>query len=110
MKFLELGVDRKVVGNVENNPNMQFQPKIFTSSRENAKNLFWGDAYLSPLRAEISKLRNFQGKRMHLGGRVPETLCLDIRPKPWISFDSEITGFENRMILLKIDLKWPQNG
>ena len=37
MKFLELGVDRKVVGNVENYLNMQFQPKIFTRSRENAE-------------------------------------------------------------------------
>ena len=70
----------------------------------------WGDAYLSLSRAEISKLRNFQGNRLHLGGRVPEILRLDIGPKPWISLNSEITGFENRMILLKIDLKWPQNG
>ena len=37
MKFLELGVNRKVVGNVENYLNMQFQPKIFTRSRENAE-------------------------------------------------------------------------
>ena len=70
----------------------------------------WGDAYLSLSRAEISKLINFQGKRLNLGETVPEILCLDIGPKPWISFDSEITGFENRMILLKIDLKRPQNG
>ena len=27
MKFLELGVNRKVVGNVENYLNMKFQPK-----------------------------------------------------------------------------------
>ena len=67
----------------------------------------WGDAYLSLSRAEISKLINFQGKRLHLGGRVPEILRLDIGPELWISFDSEITGFENRMILLKIDQKWP---
>ena len=37
MKFLELGVNRKVVGNVENYLNMKFQPKIFTRSRENAE-------------------------------------------------------------------------
>ena len=37
MKFLELGVNRKVVGNVENYLNMQFQPKIFTRSQENAE-------------------------------------------------------------------------
>ena len=32
MKFLELGVNRKVVGNVENYLNMKFQPNIFTRS------------------------------------------------------------------------------
>ena len=37
MKFLELGVNRKVVGNVENYLNMKFQPKNFTRSRENAE-------------------------------------------------------------------------
>ena len=37
MKFLELSVSRKVVGNVENYLNMKFQPKILTRSRENAK-------------------------------------------------------------------------
>ena len=37
MKFLELGVNRKVVGNVENYRNMKFQPKIWTSSWKNAK-------------------------------------------------------------------------
>jgi len=36
MKFLELGVNRKVVGNVENYLNMKFQPKNFTRSRENS--------------------------------------------------------------------------
>ena len=42
MKFPELGVNRKVVGNVENYLNMKFQPKIFTRSRENAeKPHFW---------------------------------------------------------------------
>ena len=70
----------------------------------------WGDTYLSLLRAKISKLRNFQEKWLHLDKRVPEILRLDIRPIPWISLNSKITGFENRMILLKIDLKWPQNG
>ena len=37
MRFLELGVNRKVVGNVENYLNMEFQPNIFTRSREKAK-------------------------------------------------------------------------
>ena len=69
-----------------------------------------GDTYLSFSRDEISKLRNFQGNRLHLGGRVPEILRLDIGLKPWISLNSEITGFENHMILLKIDLKWLING
>ena len=87
-----------------------FSQKFSRRLKKMTKNLFWGDAYLSLLRAEISKLRNFQGKRLHLGERVPEIVCLDIGPEPWISFDSEITGFENRMILLKIDLKRPQNG
>ena len=42
MKFLELGINRKVVGNVENYLNMKFQPNIFTRSRENAeKPHFW---------------------------------------------------------------------
>ena len=70
----------------------------------------WGDTYLSLLRAKISKLRNFQGNWLHLGERVPEILRLDIESTPWISLNSKIKGFENRMILLKIDLKWPQNG
>ena len=35
MKFLELGVNRKVVGNVENYLNMNFQPKLATRFREN---------------------------------------------------------------------------
>ena len=69
----------------------------------------WGDAYLSLSRAEISKLRNCQGNQLYLGGRVPEILRLDIGPKPWISLNSEITGFENHMILQKIDLKWLKN-
>ena len=66
--------------------------------------------YLSLLRAKISKLRNFQKNWLHLGERVPEILRLDIVPTPWISLNSEITGFENRIISLKIDLNWPQNG
>ena len=37
MKFLELGVNRKVVGNVENYLNMKFQPKTFMRFRENVK-------------------------------------------------------------------------
>ena len=37
MKFLELDLDRRVVGNVENYLNVKFQLKIFTSSRENAE-------------------------------------------------------------------------
>ena len=42
MEFLELGVNIKVVGNVENYLNMKFQPNIFTRSRENAeKPHFW---------------------------------------------------------------------
>ena len=41
-KSVEIGVNRKVVGNVENYLNMKFQTKIFTRSRENAKKLiFW---------------------------------------------------------------------
>ena len=32
MKFLELGVNRKVVGNVENYLNMKFQPNNFMRS------------------------------------------------------------------------------
>ena len=35
--FLELGVNRKLVDNVENYLNMKFQPKILTRSRENTK-------------------------------------------------------------------------
>ena len=42
MKFLVLGVNRKVVGNVENYLNMKFQPKIFTRSQDIAKKPhFW---------------------------------------------------------------------
>ena len=37
MKFFELDVSIKVVGNVESYLNMKFQPKIFTRSRENAE-------------------------------------------------------------------------
>ena len=69
----------------------------------------WGDTYLSLLRAKISKLKNYQGNWLHLGERVPEILRLDIENTPWISLNSKIKGFENRMILLKIDLKWLKN-
>ena len=37
MKFLELGLNRKVVGNVENYLYVKFQPIIFTLSRENGE-------------------------------------------------------------------------
>ena len=37
MNFLEFGVNRKVVYNVENYLNMKFQTKIFTRSRENGQ-------------------------------------------------------------------------
>ena len=37
ISFPDHGVNRKVVDNVENYLNMQFQPKIFTRSREKAK-------------------------------------------------------------------------
>ena len=44
MKFLELKVDKKVVGNVENYLNMQFQPKVMTRSQENGqKTHFWNN-------------------------------------------------------------------
>ena len=43
----------------------------------------WGDAYLSLSRAEISKLKIFHGNGLHLGGRVPEILRLDVGPDPW---------------------------
>ena len=65
----------------------------------------WGDTYLSLLRTKISKLRNFQGNWLHLGERIPEILRLDMGPTPWMSLNFKIKGFENRMILLKIDLK-----
>ena len=39
MKFLVLGVKRKVVGNVKNYLYMKFQLKIFTRSRENEEKL-----------------------------------------------------------------------
>ena len=37
IEFLELGVNRKVVSNVENYLDMKFQSNIFTRSRENAE-------------------------------------------------------------------------
>ena len=37
MKFLELGVNRKVVGNVPSNLYMNFQPNLATRSRENVQ-------------------------------------------------------------------------
>jgi hypothetical protein len=42
MNFLELGVNRKGVDNVENYLNMKFQPTILTRARENRKKThFW---------------------------------------------------------------------
>ena len=77
---------------------------------ENWKNRNLGDAYLSLSRAEIFKLKFFHGNGLHLGGRVLEILHLEAKIKPCRFSYPKITGFENRMILLKIDLKWPQNG
>jgi hypothetical protein len=37
MSFPDHGVNRKVVDNVENYRNMQFQPKQMTRSRENSQ-------------------------------------------------------------------------
>ena len=37
MKFQEFGINRKVVGNVENYLHIKFQPKLFTCSRETAE-------------------------------------------------------------------------
>ena len=42
MSFPDHGDKRKVVGNVENYLNMQFQPKVMTRSQENGqKTHFW---------------------------------------------------------------------
>ena len=37
MSFPDHGVNRKLVDNVENYRNMQFQPKLMTRSRENGQ-------------------------------------------------------------------------
>ena len=70
----------------------------------------WGDAYLSLSRAEIFKLKFFHGNGLHLGERVLEILHLEAKIKPCRFSYPKITRFENGIILLKIDLKWPQNG
>ena len=41
MNFLELGVNKKVVGSVESYLDMKFQPKNFTRSRENEEKLIF---------------------------------------------------------------------
>ena len=41
MKFLELGVNRKVVGSVKNYLGVKFQPKIYTRSQENEEKLLF---------------------------------------------------------------------
>ena len=46
MKFLELGVNRKVVGIVKNYLRLKFQPNIFTRSQENAKKTSFFDIFL----------------------------------------------------------------
>ena len=46
MSFPDHGVNRKLVDNVENYLNMQFQPKVMTRSPENGqKPIFWKIAY-----------------------------------------------------------------
>ena len=51
MSFPDNGTNRKVVGNVENYLNMQFQPKVMTHSRVNGqKPIFWKIAYKKNLR------------------------------------------------------------
>ena len=77
---------------------------------ENWKKSKFGDAYLSLSRAEIFKLKFFHGNGLHLGGRVLEILHLEAKIKPCRFSYPKITRFENGIILLKIDLKWPQNG
>ena len=37
ISFLDHGVNRKVVDNVENYPNMKFQPKLIKNSTENGQ-------------------------------------------------------------------------
>ena len=69
----------------------------------------WGDALLPLSWVEISKLKTFHGNSLHLGGRVLEILHLDAKTKPWRYTDPQKTGFENRIILLKIELKWLKN-
>ena len=45
------GVNRKVIDNVENYLNVQFQPKVMTHSQENSqKPIFWKIAYKKKLR------------------------------------------------------------
>ena len=69
----------------------------------------FGDALLLLLWVKISNLKIFHGNGLHLGGRVLEILYLNAETEPWRLADPKITGFENRIILLKIDLKWPKN-
>ena len=46
ISFPDHGVNRKVVDNVENYLNMQFQPKVMTHSRVNGqKTIFWKIVY-----------------------------------------------------------------
>ena len=56
--------------------------------------------------SKISELKNVHGNGLHLGGRLIEILHLDAETEPQRLADSKIKGIENRIIFLKIDLKW----
>ena len=104
MKFLELGVNRKVVGNVENYSNMKFQPKIFTRSWENAKKphfltyfLIWLPSICENRHTVFTKV--VDNDPMNISGKFEASILKTFREK----------SFLTHIDCSQIE-KWPQNG
>ena len=104
MNFLELGVNSKVVGNVENYLEVNFQPKICTRSRENAKKPHFLTYFLIWLPSICEN-------RHTVFTKVVDNDPMNISAK----FEASILKtFREKSFLTHIDCsqikKWPQNG
>ena len=103
-KFLELGVNKKNVGNDENYLNMNFQQKIFTRSWENAEKPYFLTYFLLWLPSICEN-------RHTVFTKVVDNDQMNISRK----FEASILKtFWKKSILAHIDCsqikKWPQNG
>ena len=82
MKFLELGVNRKVVGSVENYLDMKFQPKVYTRSRENEEKLIFLYKKSQFLASKWVKMEFLElGVNRNVVGNVENYLQVKFQPK-----------------------------